>query len=259
MTVDVEYLVPGAPRLAYAEREDVLVLVPPELRSEEAQPVLNAIVDILVAMSLEYQRDSDRCIAGCDPERAEDSPLDAVASDRGAERASGEEDEAFRARTLGITPNASLSAIYAAVNAILAPWTATTCQIIESHLDRVCVRSNTTALDWHAFIGFQALYPDRLYDDGTVATVTGRGGTGAHIYSNTALRMFTILLPSLSMLEPADVWPQSIIGYGLFVGYDAFIHPPGANMTMVYRAIENAVLQIAGHSISFTMIEDRTL
>lgn len=259
MTVDVEYMVPGAPRLAYAERSDVLAIVPAELKTEEDQPVLEAIVDILVTMSLEYQRDSDRAIAGCDPERAEDSPLDAVASDRGAERASGEEDEAFRTRALGITPNASLSAIYAAVNTILAPWTDATCLIIESHLDRFCVRSNTTALDWHAFIGFQALYPDRLYDDGTAATVTGRGGTGAHVYSNTALRMFTILLPSLSMLEPAAVWPQSIIGSGLFVGYDAFIHPPGANMTMVYRAIENTIMRIAGHSISFTMIEDRTL
>jgi hypothetical protein len=259
MTVDVDYMVPGAPRLAYAEREDVLALVPPELRSEEHQPVLEALVDILVTMSLEYQRDSDRCIAGCDPDRAEDSALDAVAADRGAERASGEGNEAFRTRTLGITPNASMEALYAAANAILAPWTNKTCQIIESKLDSFCVRSDTTALDWHAFIGAQALYPDRLYDDGTVYTVTGRGGTGAHVYADTALRMFTILLPSLSMLEPADVWPQSTTGYGLFVGYDAFIHPPGANMTMVYRAIENAVMQIAGHSVSFTMIEDRTI
>jgi len=253
MTVDVEYLVPGAPRLAYAEREDIQALIPAELRSEEPQPVLDAIVDILVAMSLEYQRDSDRCIAGCDPDRAEDSPLDAIAADRGAARANDEEDEAFRARTLGITPNASMPAIYAAVNAILAPWTATTCLIIESHLDRFFVRSNTTALDWHAFIGYQALYPDRLYDDGTSSTVPGRGGTGAHIYSNTALRMFTILLPSLSMLQPAAP------GWSLFVGYEAFVFPSGANMTAVYRAIENAVLQIAGHSVSFTMIEDRTL
>jgi hypothetical protein len=253
MAVDVEYLVPGAPRLAYAEREDVLVQVPAELRSEESQPVLERLVDILVALSLEYQRDADYCIAGCDPDRAEDSELDAVASDRGAARASGEENEAFRDRTLGIRANASHGAIRDVVNAILAPWTSATCRIIESHLDRFCVRSNTTALDWHAFIGYQALYPDRLYDDGTTSTVTGRGGTGAHVYSNTALRMFTILLPSLSLLQPAA--PSS----GLFVGYQAFVQPPGANMTAIYRAIENAVSQIVGHSVSFTMIEDRTL
>lgn len=259
MAVDVEYLVPGAPRLAYAEREDILALIPLELRSEESQPVLERLVDILVAISLEYQRDSDYCIAGCDPERAEKSQLDAIASDRGAARANGEEDEDFRSRTLGIRANASHGAIRDVVNAILALWTAKTCLIIESHLDRFCVRSNTTALDWHAFIGYQALYPDRLYDDGTASTVTGRGGTGAHVYSGTALRMFTLLLPSLSLLQPAAVWPVSTVGYGLFVGYDAYIQPPGANMTAIYRAIENAVRQIAGQSVSFTMIEDRTI
>ena len=268
-------LVAGAPPLTVATVQDVLNLVPDDFWPTEDvdQPVLEALAECLLALALAYQWYSGTCAAQCDVDRAEGESLRALARDRSATQAPGEDQEAFRDRFLAIAEVASLKAIRDTANALLAPWTDRTCRVVESKLDGLYIRTRAMSIGtggavndayWNSFIGAQATYPSRGYEDDAVVVaahdgryVPGRGGIGAHVFSRTAARRFALLLPELSGLGQAPMRPAGTnTADGFHVGLDAFIYPSGATALTIYRAIADAVNRIVGHSVRYSLFAD---
>jgi len=272
MTVEITGLVPGGPRLVIATREDVLAQLPSDVLSEQEQPVLDAAADALLAIALAYQEYGGRCAANCDPDRAEDQSLRAVAADRGSEQADGEDQELFRNRMLGIQASVTFEAIRDAVNAILASWTDKTCRILESGMDGAFLLTAVTdaTSDWHSFVARTASYPDRMYEDDAAVNggvyFAGRGGTGLHLFFATTRRLFVILLPSLAQIRGNFFYTAvSDVGAGTFLYLAAtdpgvtFMGSDGGTAQAIYRAIANKVDSLVGQSISYSIIEDRSL
>ena len=220
---------------------DVVAAYPRQYRTDE-HPVLDAAAEALAAMHSMYQDASDNAAAQSDILRATGIYLDGLAEDRGVARASGESDDAYRARTIAWKSVVTPSAILGIVNTILASYgVGKVAQLFESILDRWFVEDGTT--DWccpictsDTLIG--PSYPNRLYPDD-------------------------------ALLNDGQFRPQSDPGEALTFAYDEgrmFVLRVPADAGIVdelpdevFAAIINSVNRIVGQSIVWAMWVDPRL
>lgn len=182
--------------------DDIISILPFFLKSDDSPPVRDAIIAALVSIFLAYQDASSYASAQSDILRAVGLYLDGLGSDRGITRQPSELDESYRTRILSIPNIVTPSAILAAVNSILAPYTSVQAQLFEASLDRWFVFNGTSHL---SFIGTNPIYLDRLYID-DIASNLGQSRPqsrvgGAWTFGDTVGRYFVLRVPLLPETE----------------------------------------------------------
>lgn len=195
----------AAPDPAVQSADDVLAQYPRDYKTA-AHQVLGAINAAHVGVHANYTAASDYAAQQSDILRASGPYLDGLLGDHGCFRAPGEFDEAYRARGLSWPGVVTPDAIMAAVNAILAPYTAVLAQYCESILDRWFVEDGSAT--WGSFVGDSATvtvgpqYLDRLYpvdvalNDGVFRPQSDPGE--AMIFTDDAGRCFFLRIPELN-------------------------------------------------------------
>jgi len=275
-------LVPDAAPLAVSTTDDALALLPEALKRGEQHPVTDALLESLVGILLEAQYRGSYAAAQSHAARATDRFLVELGADVGTLASEDEDEEALRGRIAGQQETATLDAIRAAVNALLAPHTARACQVIEPALDRWFVRGATAAVWFGGCVGtgISPPYGDRLYP----SDATRNGGEsiassepcGARTYSDHVGRIFQVLVPDLAGLTELEAFawgtprPQSSApdprteGPATFVGGTTaqigfFARSSGTTTEALMKAIADTVDGIAGQSIRWTLLTDRNL
>lgn len=268
--------------LPVASDADVLAVFPAEVRRSLTAPVRDALVAALTEIIKEYQRRSSKAAALSDLLRSEGTHLESLCAEHGVFKQSGESDEDLRARTLGIPELVSPSAILAAVDAILAPWTSARAKYFESELDQWFVGVDGTAT-WSSFVfdgtaGATPHYPDRLFADDVVEnsgdSIDGREVTDAWVFADTLGRYFVLRLPPLESVddEGSYVFATSGVADGMFIadGSDtagaesdgsvtSFVFTDQAFSDDLYAAIVSAVELLKGQGIRWQAIVDPLL
>ncbi|MDB4992598.1 MAG: hypothetical protein JWM74_30 [Myxococcaceae bacterium] len=187
---------------------DVLAVFPAEVRRAMSAPVRDGLVAALTEILKEYQRRASQAAALSDILRSVGTHLEALCAELGVFKQSGESDEALRARALGIPDLVTPTAILAAVNAVLAPWTAIEAKYFESELDCWFVEDGTAT--WSSFVfddtaGATPHYPDRLYADDATENggdaIDGREVLGAWSFADGIGRYFVLRLPPLESVD----------------------------------------------------------
>ena len=275
-------LVPDAAPLAVQTTEDALALLPEQMKRADEHPVMDGLLESLVGILLEAQYRGSYAAAQSHVARATDRFLVELAADVEILASQDEDDEALRGRVGGPQASATLTAIRAAVNAILAPHTARKCQVIEPALDRWFVRGATEAVWFGGCVGagISPPYGDRLYpsdatrNDG--ASLESSEPLGARIYSDHVGRLFQVLVPDLAGLTELEAFawgtprPQSttpdprVTGPATFAGgadsqINFFARSSGATTEALLRAIADTVDGIAGQSMRWTLLTDKNL
>jgi hypothetical protein len=270
-------LVPGAAPLAICRREDVLAQLPKTLLKSDVRPITDALADSLLAILLECQYRGSYAAAQSDVARAVGRYLAELGAERQFSQATGELAADYRARILEIEQGSTLVAIRAAVNAILAPHTESTCQVIEPALDRWFVGVEGSGAVWHGCVGagISPSYPTRLYP----SEVDRNGGEslpyseplGARVFGDHQGRLFMVIVPRLEGLgSDSCVWDYTgeRPDWGLFCSSEGggmpgelrgFVREESTTAIAVYRAIENAVHTLAGHSCRWSMLTSEYL
>jgi hypothetical protein len=275
-------LVPDAAPLAVQTTEDALALLPEQLKRSDEHPVTDALLEALVGILLEAQYRGSYAAAQSHAARATDRFLVELAADVGILASESEDDDALRGRVAAPQASATLEAIRAAVNAILAPHTARQCQVVEPALDRWFVRGSSEAVWFGGCVGagISPPYGDRLYP----SDATRNGGEslessepcGARTYSDRVGRIFQVLVPDLAGLTELEAFawgtprPQSAApdprteGHSTFAGGIAaqigfFARSSGTTTEALMRAIADTVDRLAGQSIRWTLLTDKNL
>ena len=278
-------LIPDAAPLAVMLRADAEAQLPRWMLAADIRPVTEALLDTLIAVVLEGQYRGSYAAAQSHLARAAERYLVELAADRGVLAADGEADEYLRVRVSQVQATATLVAIRAAVNAILAPHTDTPCQVIEPALDRWFLRPAATATG--SWVGGGSLGPgisppylDRLYPSDAVAnggdSIASNEPKGARVYADRVGRFFQVIVPELggaaeleafawgaprpltSAPDPRTTGPAMFVG-GTDVQVGFYLRSSGATADVVMRAIEDAVTGLAGHSMRWTILSDPNL
>jgi hypothetical protein len=261
--------------------DDVLAALPLFLRPNDSAPIRDAIVAALTAIFIGYQEASNYAAEQSDVLRATDTYLRGFAQELKTYAKPGEDDEALRARMLSVQGLVTPTAILAAVNALLAPFTTVQAQFAESIQDRWFVRSAPATGDWHSYVWKTTMsrsptYPDRLYPDdaaingGDVRPNSNPGG--ARVWSDNVGRNFLLRLPDLSPLDalvaaacsggpgPAPYTKSYFtVGIGTNASNATFVRNVSASALSVYQAITNTVERLRGSSIRWTLYVDPKL
>ena len=261
--------VPGAGPRPFQSRDDVLARIDDLLAGidGETAPIRDALVDALTALLFQLQYRGEYAISECDILRATLNRLSTIGGeDRGIPIAPGEDQEDYRARLLSVPVLATETAVIAGVNAILAPFTATQCVLIDAALDRWFV--GTGAQSWHSFVGAGPEYSDRLYNgqevmNGGLSRPNSNPG-GARAFSDQIGRHFVLLLPDFGTLTlPSPVAPSGATAFrdeiGFYVGNTsdpnsaAYVSGFSASAA-IYQAIEGFVNSVIGQSVRWGLI-----
>lgn len=260
MTVLVPPLVPGAGPRPVRTRDDVARLFPSWVKDPVAAPVRDALVDALTSLLLQHEFRAEIAAAQSDELRATRQYLLECGSEQGITRQPGEGEEAFRERMFAVEGVATEEAITVGVNAILAPFTSKTCQLVDSILDQYFVQG-AGAQPWRAFLGASPLYPERLYPK---EAAENEGLYRPHSdpldarFFNLGGCEFCLLVPSLGItggpfIGNAPPTQQMFIGNAP-PEQQAYHYGVGGAADAVYRAIASFVDPIAGQSVRWTMI-----
>lgn len=277
----------GSGDLVVTSVADVIALLPYYLKSSDSTPVRDGLMAAIAQMVITYQERAGYAGAQSDILRATGTYQDGLFADRGVKRQPGELDTTFRARGIAVPNLVTPTALLAAANAVLAPYTSILPQLCESIQDRMFLRANPVndGTQHHSFIysgkGQRSpYYPDRLYPDDSAAN----GGDvrpqsnpgGARMYNDAVGRMFLLRVPDLSPIDGeiaglfntvGTVYPSGTTqpGAGLFVfstpgaQNGAYTRRFASSAAALYQAISSVIDRIKGHSIRWTMIVDPQL
>ncbi len=258
-------MIPGALPPSLRSPDDVLDVLPAELRQDDTAAVRDALAAALFELIDSAEEAADFAAAQSDPLRAVEADEDELFEDRGVARAADEPDETYRERALDQQNVASFTALRDAVNKILATATTSTCRISEAVLDRWFLGSG--ADDWHSHIGRTPTYPERLFDFPAGSGVPGNDPGGLRMFNDTVGRHFLVCVPDLSGAGDVKLIANSIgttnpgdarLTPGFFVGraeFPAFVGG-GQYDIQIYSAIISAVTSLVGHSVRWTLIVD---
>jgi hypothetical protein len=190
--------------------DDVLSLLPPEVRRSTTAPVRDALIAALTEILREYQRRSSRGAALGDILRATGTSLDGLAADHEVFKQPGEADESLRARMLEIDALVTPHDILLAVNTILAPFTTLRAKYFESELDAWFVDDGTVT-SWGSFVYVEGQpqasprYPDRYYADEAAENdgfeFESREVLGAWAFADALGRYFVLRIPQLEAVD----------------------------------------------------------
>lgn len=269
-------LIPGAGPRPVADTSAVLAVLPDALSAPEVDAVRDALVEALTALMIEWQYRTDYAVALVDPIRAVKQYLAALANDKGASKAVGEDDEALRARAIQQRQCVTEAAIVAGVNLILSLVTVTECQLNDATLDRWFLHDGTDGAGgpavWHSFVGAGPNYPDRFFADDAVNNGDySRPNSevhGARLYSDTIGRHLLLRVPDFGFQQLdapfvySDPGENQPIGLGFFVGdgsssaLASYINSTITDPIGIYQAIENFMNNACGQSIRWEMLSD---
>jgi hypothetical protein len=273
-------LIAGAEPLAVTSQDDIRRQMPAWMVRALDQPVTDALVEALYWLILYYQHDAGYAAAQSDLLRATDEYLDGLGQDRQYERAENESNDDYRARILDIPDMVTGWAIRVAVNGILAPFTSSEAQVIDTALDRWFIRSTSTPELWRAFINRNPEYPTRLYEQDLAengVAIEQNEPKRPRLFSDRLGRQFMVIVPDLGGLndDPAAIYSSAFQGAGaqdarfgdiaMHVGAGSstlaatFLTGSTATAQSVYQAIVNAVNQIKGHSMRWILMSDPSL
>jgi len=271
-------LTPGAGIRPVRSREDVLKQFSPEVLAEENAPVRDAIADALTGLLFACESWAEYACAQADVLRSTKGYLDAGGDDREIHRASGEEDEEYRERIFEDPPTVTLKAVRDEVNALLAPHTASQCQVFEAALDRWFLTDGDQG--WHSFPDHTPDYPDRLYERD--APLNGGGipnsdPGGTWVFDDCHGRHFVVRIPDLSGLndlptflmtgeaEGSPPYALETFGFGFFPGdgsdpvIAAYMQNDSQTTATLYAAICRKIDQLAGQSMRWSLWTDTRL
>lgn len=260
--------------LPVSATSDVTAVWSPDVMQVAPAPLRDAIVAGQLACLLAYQKASRYAASQCDRLRAAGEYLDEVGEEQSINRANaGEPDGPYSARVN--TPKATVDPndIIAAVNAILAPYTAISARYFE-HNDGVFATYGTSLWSNHAFLvtdgGPFAVpnYPDRLY-----GLIPNRRPSGHVAFLDSYGRTFTLRVPDITPIDNAvsaayqlaSPQPPENPPSGNFAGNVAdgtgaqcitFAWNLTATADQVYDAIVDAVEAIRGQSIRWSLLSD---
>lgn len=268
--------------LPVTSADDVLALLPAFVRDNDTDPVRDAIAAALAEVFLEYQRRADYASAQSDVLRSTGRYLDEFFEKRGIYRALGESDPDLRARGLAIQDYVTPTAILAATDSLLAPYTKVKSRYAESIHDRWFVHDGGDH-PWHSHVYSHAgtntpTYPDRLYPRDAAANggyaCPQREPMGAMAFGGHGGRQFLLRVPDLSPIDDAfsSVWSQNHVAepqaaHGFFIrtgvvtggGVGTFIRQNPGTAQRVYETIINTIDRIKAHSIRWVLIADPRL
>lgn len=243
--------------------QDVLAEFPSPHRAPATAPVRDALVAGMVEAFKAYQAIAARAAAQSDPLRATGDYLKSFAEERGVVPGVGEDEESVRARLFTAPAIVVPDAIRAGVNAILAPFTSSECQLSELDLDGWFVHDGTGT--WDSFIGAEPDYPSRYYED-----LPHRLPGGA-VPSWSYPRSFLLRVPSVDTADSTISYALEGAG-GIFVGdgsdasgsessgaigFSIFVDPRRADE--IYTTIIGFVESVKGHGVSWSMVIDTSL
>ena len=255
-----------------------------DIQAPEVAPVRDAIQAGQLALMLAYQSAANYAAAQSDPLRATGEYLDEIGEERSVRRQLGELDPSYSGRVNAIPAVVTPSAIVAAANAVLAPYTAISCTYSERS-DGCFLGQGDTNWSAHLFVTQAArstpYYPDRLYP-GTVefffSTPTGllpiaaRRPQGAQLNADTYGRLFELRAPDISGIDSVVAalfdGTESDPTEGLFLGLTAdgtsaqnvsYLTAYASTADAVYNALIGAVQAIVGQSIRWQLYVDPTL
>jgi hypothetical protein len=259
--------------------DDVKAQMPAWMLTDKEQPVTDALAETLLAVVLAYQHRSAYAAAQADIQRSTEEYLDGLGQDRTYERGETEDNPDYRARILDFPDLVAGWAIRAVVNALLAPFTATTCHVFEPTLDRLFIGPPSGA-DWNSFIGRNPEYPTRFYEQDAADNggyfIAGNEPGAARCYDDHAGRLFHVRIPDLAGLhdDPASVYSSVSLGnpdprqsgtIAMHIGdgsnsnVAAYLTASSAEAQSVYQAIINAVDQIKGHTVRWILEVDPSM
>jgi len=245
------------------------------LGTEDPAPIRDGLVDSLTSLLYELEFRGEYALAQADAARATEGYLTSMGGeDRMRPRAIGEQDEPYRSRLFSTPETVTERAIVTGVNALLASFTRTQCQLVDTVLDRWFIGDDDPNRTWHSFIDAPPEYPDRLYSGqedswGGVSRPNSDPG-GARVFDNEVGRQFLLLLPDVTGLPARafvithrdDLAPGTVSEMGFFVGNttsaDVASFPALNNMDAqaLYHAIENFVNSVVGQSIRWSFIAE---
>jgi len=284
-------VIPGqlGTELAVKSTQDVLDVLPAEMRRAETAPVRDAISAALVELLLEAQQAASYAADQANAHRATDQYQDGLGEDRGLHRAPDETNAQYRDRIFEVPEVVTHDAIRGAVNAILAPWTSVQCQVFDAVLDRLFIRSNgATSAAWHSHIAKTATrvgpnYPIRFFEGDSPNnggnSLPGNDPGGARLFKDQVGRMFVVLVPDLSPLNstPAFLYvsppplivalkaasfgkkPGFYVGTGVSSKNTTYVSKGTKVALDVYAAIVSKVNEIAGQSVRWALYADPKL
>lgn len=260
--------------------EDVLALLPAEVRRSVSAPVRDALVAALTEILREYQRRSSQGAALGDPLRATGAPLHGLASDHEVWKQPGESEEDLRARMLALAEVVTPDVIITAVNRILEPFTDLRAKYFESELDQWFVGDGTEAWDSFVFDGLEEAspyYPDRFYPEDEAengVAFESREVLGAWVFSDGLGRHFVLRLPVLDAIDDLGsyAFDDTVEDDGMFVadGTDdsgaesdgsviSFVVEDEARADELYAVIVSTVELIKGQGMRWSAYVDPLL
>lgn len=276
--------------------DDVEQVLRSFLKKDDPTLVRDALVSGLFKILATYQQRAERACALSDVLRSEGEFLRGIAQDAKIPIFAGDSDDAIRARILVSAQTVTPTAILAAANTILAPFTTIKAAYCEGS-DRwfVADRSQPNPPGWFSFVWTSAMnrdpsYPDRLYVDDAVqnggAVIPRRRPGGARAFTDTFGRQFLLRIPDLTAAASSGFFPFSIFStvpglpstpsspdtdyrvLAVFAGtgistFDAQLANsvrsiPGSALT-VFNAIVSTVQRIKGHGVRWTIVADPKL
>lgn len=266
--------------LVVRSADDVLALLPPDVRNSASAPVRDALAAALTEILQSYQNRSSQSAALLDILRASGTRLEGLARDHEVYKQPGESDEALRARVLGLADMVTPEAIVGAVNAILAPYTTKRCRYFESELDCWFVDDGTAT--WSSFVFTDDApasphYADRLYPDDEAengVALESREVLGAWVFSDVLGRMFVLRIPPLEAVDDDGtyVFSDNTVADGMFVadGSDtagaesdgtvtSFLFTDQVQSDELYAAIVSFVEMLKGQGIRWMAYVDPLL
>lgn len=254
--------------LPVTSADDVKKVQPSEVRRATIAPVRDALNLAQAEMFKAYQTAASSAAKQTSLLTASEQYLDGLGPERsGVTRQPGESDENYLARILTTPEVVTKNAIVDAINADLAPYTVTECQVFESGLDRWFVTDGS--LPWHSFIGSNPTYSDRLYPEDGGARLNSMPG-GAWAFGDTVGRYFVARIPALTGLD--DEHAFILTGGGTFFadGSDTsgsessgdvagFVWADRQTSIEVYRQIVGDVEKIKGQGMRWQLLVDPRL
>ena len=199
-----------------------------DVLNNQTGPNIPAVIDGETALLVAYQDAAAYAAAQSDPLRATGEYLDEVGWERDIHRIPGELDATYSPRVNALPAVTDPNDILAAVNAILAPYTATQARYSERS-DAWFVSDGTASWSSHVFEGVNRApnYPDRCYVDAVAPgrlALPGRRPGGARVFSDNGGRYFEIRIPDLAPVNRSvpcvfDGTQSDDLG-GLFAGGD---------------------------------------
>lgn len=263
--------------LPVVSQADVNAVLPAFLHPEDPATVRDAIFASVTQIMLRYQQRASFAIGMADVLRATGVYLTEAAAERGVFRQVGELDEPLRLRVLTVPALVTPVAIMAAVNSLLAPFTAIKPRYYESNADRYYVRTTQSPTSPRAYIYNLTSIPTSpdYWDRGYPSEVAVNGGLNVPQREPGAMRVFSDELGRYFIIRVPDL--TSLNGQGAFVGKGTsqdcawyvgkgtaqdcagYVRVNAATAVTIYNSIINVVNRIKGASIRWAFFADPKL